>query len=357
MIRTGMTREAAMAQVSGAFNGLIGNDNAQRVIRARITSALITGNPMPFILLTGRTGIGKTAFASAAARAIGWDFAPVLCGEITTEEMLEKIIFPQHERYVTEQREVWYPGLDVPVIEDVPIPGAAGPTNKVVFFDEMEAMGRRATGVIYRILERRTIQVGATRTGLVKSNFEIAIIGASNVERGLTDAVESRFDLKIKLNEYSSNELIKMGMDKADLTDYEFTMEAIHAMLAPSQRTPGLLMNLIESVESILFAEGADCHEPVEAEAVKDALNALGFLPCGLHRTGMEYLDALQGFGGQAGLKTLAAVLSEDEKDLRLKMEPWLVRSGFIHLGPGGRRLTKRGAEFHMAHGKELLGA
>lgn len=355
MIRTGMTREEAAAQVSGAFDGLIGNDNAQRVIRARITSALITGDPMPSILLTGRTGIGKSAFASAAARAIGWDFTPVLCGEITTEEMLEKIIFPRHERPVIETKEAWYPGIGEPVIVETLVQQST-PSNKVVFFDEMESMGRRATGVIYRILERRTIQVGATRTGLVKSNFEIAIIGASNVELGLTDAVESRFDLKIKLNEYSSNELIKMGMDKADLTDYEFTMEAIHAMLAPSQRTPGLLMNLIESVESILFAEGADCREPVDAEAVSDPLNALGFLPCGLHRTGMEYLDALQGLGGRAGLKTLAAVLSEDERDLCLKLEPWLVRSGFIHLGPGGRRLTKRGAEFHMAHVKELLG-
>ena len=353
-----MSREEAIAQVNGAFAGVVGQTNAKVRLSARITAALVGGGAMPSVMLTGRSGIGKSFFAEAIGRAIGWDVKSVLSGGINTREAVEDIIYPQHERASIRSEEQWFSGMGAPiVVETMSTPPRVA--NKVIFFDEMHSLSRRAAEAIYPILTERTLQMGVSGRGRVSPNFEFALIGASNVESGLRDALENRFDERIQMDEYTPAELMRIATDYLDGTSFEFDTEAVMALLEPSQRLPRLLIGLLRSVGDILLFNGYNEMEPepVSRDSVVSALRTLDYLPCGMHKADMEYMRALHISNGMAGLRVLAAILSEDPANLMVKREPWLMKRGFVEITERGRKLTENGAAFYLSNMGEMYGA
>ena len=350
-----LTREEAIAQVNGAFADMVGQTNAKTRLSARITAALVDGEPMPSVLLTGRSGIGKTFFAQAIGRAIGWEVKTVLSGGINTREAVEDIIYPQQERASVKSEEKWFSGLGAPIVmETMSTPPRA--VNKVVFFDELHSLSRRATEAIYPILTERTLQMGVAGSTRVRPHFEFALIGASNVDSGLRDALENRFDERIQMEEYTPADLMQMARGYLSGTSFEFAPEAIMALLEPSQRLPRLLIGLLRSVGDILLFNGYNEMEPevVTRDSVVSALRVLDYLPCGMHRTDMEYMRALHISNGVAGLRVLAAILSEDPMNVMVKREPWLMKRGFMQVTDRVRKLTGPGTEFYLANVHEL---
>lgn len=346
-----MSRQEAIARVNKAFSGLVGQASTQRILKSSVIKMLMTGDPMPPVLLTGRSGLGKTTFATATADAIGWEFTPVLCGGVNSAEAIEDIIYPLSERQTTEETAVWYAFMNDPVIRETPVAPERAPANKVVFLDELHAMGSRAAKAVEPILDSRTLSMGTAGAGRVTPPFDFAILGASNVERRMDDSLKNRFQVRLKLEEYTLPELFGMAQGAADSTGYALADDGLSALIMPARMTPRILGSLIGRVVDVFAAEGRDPEDSAGRADVQDVLNDLGYLPCGLHKNDMRYLNALHSAEGQAaGIDTLAAILSEDAADLRTEMEPWLLRLKLIEKTPRGRKLTKDGAEFHAAH-------
>lgn len=315
-----------------SFSEVVGQDTAksmmQRVIEAASTR---DGAALDHILLIGPAGTGKTTFATVIATERGTN-----CYQVAAPVPLDTLI---------ELGEV---------MQD----------DDILFIDEihMQAIGERrgkeavtSPEVFLTLLEDSILMTGH---GMVPFP-RITIIGATTDPGRLPDPFLDRFPLQPRLTDYSQRELEVIAERNATTLGLTL-MPGVSTMFAGAARhTPRLVNNYIRNADSlappdryipeIIADEVLGMNETTSDGLNREMQGMLTFLyeRCRRERQGDGEVTY------QASINTIATAigLSRDTKAVQLRVEPFLIREGYIQVGHGGRSLTPMG----LARALELL--
>jgi len=299
------------------FGEYVGQNNIKENLRIVIGAAKKRNEPVEHLLFHGPSGLGKTTLAYLVAKELGANI------RVTSGTALEK-------------------AGDVGSI----LTGLSD--GDILFIDEVHRLNKAVEEVIYPAMENfkldivigkgnsaKTLQIDLPRFTLIAATTKISMLSAP---------FRSRFGANYRLDFYNQNDIEEIISRSARLLNVNIEKEAIKEVALASRFTPRVANRLLKRVRD--FSQ-MDDKETVSKEVAKSALKMLEIDDKGLEETDRKILLAIvNNFdGGPAGLKSVAASISEEESTIEDVYEPYLMQMGFLARTPKGRIVTSKGFE------------
>jgi Holliday junction DNA helicase RuvB len=170
------------------------------------------------------------------------------------------------------------------------------------------------------------------------------LVAATTRAGMLATPLRDRFGIPIRLEFYSTDELMKVLAHAAGRLGLKLTEDGAGEIAARARGTPRVAGRLLRRVRDFAEAEGAAA---IDRPAAARALARLEVDPAGLDSLDRRYLNALISnyAGGPAGLETLAYAIAEARDAVEDVIEPYLLQQGFIQRTPRGRVACARAYE------------
>lgn len=293
----------------------IGQKKACENLKIFISAARQRSEPLDHVLFHGPPGLGKTTLAQIVARELGVGF------RITSGPMISKA------------------GDLAAILTNLE-------AQDVLFIDEIHRLTPAVEEVLYPAMEdfQLDLVIGegpAARSVRIQLK-PFTLIGATTRSGLLTTPLRDRFGIPVRLEFYTSEELIKIVERGSKILEFQLESSGASEIANRSRGTPRVAGRLLRRVRD--FSEFSDVLSvgAVEADA---ALNRLDVDKVGLDAMDRRYLHCIADFynGGPVGVDTLAAALAEERDTIEEIVEPFLLQNGFIQRTPRGRMLSDLG--------------
>ena len=189
-------------------------------------------------------------------------------------------------------------------------------------------------------------------TGLWKQSREwvpaFSLVCASNRPGDLTASFRDRLRLEIRLEAYDLNDSTKIVRQALNKLGLKCGLSSAGLIAARGRGVPRKLIGLCENVRDLAIGKGKTS---VSSAICQKTFETVGIDLFGLTRQDVEVLRHLAVSTGQPiGIKTLAALIHEDERTLEENIEPYLLSKGLIARTPRGRAITQTGVEHLRDH-------
>lgn len=305
------------------FAEVVGQDQAKAAMQRVISTALTRNEALDHALLLGPAGTGKTTFANVIANELG--------------RRLFQVAAPVSLETLLALREV---------MED----------SDILFVDEihmqavMERRGKEAMSspeVFLTLLEDGVLM---TAEGMVPFPA-ITVIGATTDPGRLPDPFLDRFPLEPRLEDYSQRELAVIAERNSRALSLTLMPGVADLFAGAARFTPRLVNNYLRNAGSLAPPDGY-----IPLLVAEEVLAMNHTTPDGLSREMQATLRFLysrcrreRAKDGEvtysASINTIATAigLSRDTRAVQLRVEPYLIRQGFLQVGSGGRSLTPMG--------------
>jgi holliday junction DNA helicase RuvB len=215
--------------------------------------------------------------------------------------------------------------------------------NDVLFIDEIHRLNINVEEILYSALEdfQLDIIIGegpAART--VKIDLpQFTLIGATTRIGLLSNPLRDRFGIPLRMQFYSSEELLQVLLRAAKILEVEYEPEGLFEIAKRSRGTPRIALRLLKRVRDFAIVST----KIITYNLAKTALYELEIDNLGLdsndHRYLLYILDHYN--GGPVGVETICAGLSEQRDTIEETIEPYMLQIGFIQRTPRGRMLTQ----------------
>lgn len=300
-----------------SFDEYVGQDKIKENLRIVIGAAKKRNEPVEHLLFHGPSGLGKTTLAHLVAKELGANI------RITSGTALEK---------------AGDVGSILTSLSD----------GDIIFIDEVHRLNKAVEEVIYPAMENfkldivigkgnsaKTLQIDLPRFTLIAATTKISMLSAP---------FRSRFGVNFRLDFYTQKDIEEIVSRSARLLGVKAEPEAMREIALASRFTPRVANRLLKRVRDFSQMENA---EVVTKDTAKSALKMLEIDDKGLEETDRKIMLAIiNNFdGGPAGLKSVAASISEEESTIEDVYEPYLMQIGFLARTPKGRVVTSRGFE------------
>ncbi|MFA5416582.1 MAG: Holliday junction branch migration DNA helicase RuvB, partial [Methanoregula sp.] len=202
-----------------------------------------------------------------------------------------------------------------PVVEEI-----LYPAMEDFFIDVLIGEGPSARS-IKLTLERFTLIGATTRQGLLSSPFR------------------DRFGIIVRLNLYSTDDLVLIVTRSAAILKIPITPEGAAEIARRSRGTPRIANRLLRRVRDFAVVKG----DGTITEAIaRDGLALLQIDELGLDEIDRRILSVIaEDFsGGPVGAKTIAISVGEEVRTIEEVYEPYLIQIGFLKRTPQGRETT-----------------
>jgi Holliday junction DNA helicase RuvB len=305
----------------------VGQQNARRILSVLITASKRRSEPVPHVLMSGPSGLGKTTLARIVATEMGGRLVEMVGSSLkNATEMTAQLL---------ELR-----------------------ANDVLFIDEIHALPRKLEEVMYPAMEDRVIttaeagfddlmkQLGI-RGDKSRKTHQIppfTLIGATTL-LGLTTApLRSRFRQIIELEPYNDEDLRTIISNAATKLAFDVPGEVSRAIAIRSRGTARTAISHLMWYRDYVQADGG----VATMEALQAAFELKGIDRNGMNRTDREYLKRLIEADEPVGVETLASAIGESAETLEESTEPFLLKQGFINRTPRGRVATEKARQTLM---------
>ncbi len=287
----------------------VGQELSKANLRVFIQAARDRGDTLDHVLLFGPPGLGKTTLAQIIAREMGVNFratsGPVLAkaGDLaailTNLEAGDVLFIDEIHRLAANVEEILYPAMEDHVLDLII---GEGPSARAIRID----------------LAPFTLVAATTRAGL------------------LATPLRDRFGIPVRLEFYTTDELIKVLSHAAGKMGISLTRDGAAEIAARARGTPRVAGRLLRRVRDFAAAEGAAA---IDKGAASRGLARLEVDEVGLDSLDRRYLRALidNYGGGPAGVETIAYAIAEARDAVEDVIEPYLMQQGFIQRTPRGR--------------------
>jgi len=290
----------------------VGQGKVKEKIAVFIEAARRRGEALDHVLLYGPPGLGKTTLSHIVANELGVRIYATSGPVIERVGDLASILTSLSER-------------------------------DVLFIDEIHRLNRLVEEYLYSAMEDYSIDImvgdgPGARSMKVKIN-RFTLIGATTRTGLLTSPLRSRFGVDMRLDYYTTDELVAIINRSASILGVEITDEGARELASRSRGTARVANRLLRRVRDYAEVRAGGV---IDARVCREALELLEIDSQGLDVVDRAVLRSIiEKFdGGPVGIETIAAVVSEGKDTLEEVYEPYLLRQGFLVKTPRGRVAT-----------------
>ncbi|MBQ9816058.1 MAG: Holliday junction branch migration DNA helicase RuvB [Proteobacteria bacterium] len=299
------------------FSEYVGQRAEVGNIQVFVKAAVMRGEPLCHLLLSGPPGLGKTTLAQICAHELGVNIKSTSGPAIEKKGDLAGLLTSLEPR-------------------------------DVLFIDEIHRLNPVVEENLYPAMEDFTFDViigegpGARSIKLDLPKF--TLIGATTRPDLLTNPLRDRFGHLARLEYYTCQELEQIVRRSARLLRIAIDEDAVSEVGRRSRGTPRIANRLLSRLRDFANVQGLDS---ITRELASESLGMLGIDSAGFDRMDHCILETIirKFDGGPVGLKTLSAATGEHENTIEDVYEPYLIQQGFIQRTPSGRVATRRAYE------------
>jgi len=290
----------------------VGQSKQKANLKVFIEAAKARKEPLDHVLFAGPPGLGKTTLAQIMAREMGVNFRSTSGPVIAKAGDLAALLTNLEER-------------------------------DVLFIDEIHRLNPAVEEVLYPAMEDFQLDLiigeGPAARSVKIDLAKFTLVGATTRTGLLTTPLRDRFGIPVRLEFYSTDELLGIVRRGARILNLPVTEDGAREIAKRSRGTPRIAGRLLRRVRDFASVDGA---ARVDAQAADKALRMLDVDHAGLDVLDHRYLNciALNFGGGPVGIDTIAASLSEGRDAIEDVVEPYLLQLGFLNRSPRGRILT-----------------
>jgi Holliday junction DNA helicase RuvB len=310
-----------------SFDGFVGRARTVDNLKTWINAARSRGEPLDHVLFSGPPGLGKTTLAYIIANEMdatlhassgpALDRPRDLAGLLTT---LQK--------------------------------------GDVLFIDEIHRINVAVEEYLYTAMEDFYIDIvidqGPNARSLRLNLPRFTLVGSTTREGLLTPPLRGRFQILERLDYYEPEELRKIVLNSARILEIGIRPDAAELIARRSRGTPRVANRFLRRIRDVAHAIDA---ETVDLEIARDGLERLGIDQSGLCELDRRILRAIGQSSTPVGLKTIAAVVGEEQDTVEEVYEPFLVREALVEKTPRGRVITRKAARLiGLAEGEPSAG-
>ena len=296
----------------------VGQPKLRERLGVALAAAKARGETIDHVLFSGPPGLGKTTLAAILANEMNGRFHSTSAPALTKPGDLARILTLLEE-------------------------------GDILFIDEVHRLQRNCEEILYSAMEDGFIDFilgeGMSARSVKLHLKPFTLVGATTRSGMLSAPLRARFGLHLKLDFYDDESLQTIIMRAATL--YRLTLtDAAAALLAQRSRmTPREALRLLRRVRDYATLAGS---ASIEVGFIQDSMQSLGIDRLGLNEVDRQILQLIADRyrGGPVGLRTLSALIDEEERTIEENHEPFLLRIGLIEKTPQGRILSLTGRRY-----------
>jgi len=299
------------------FDDFVGNEQTVGNLKLLAESAKAKDGILPHIGFFGPPGHGKTTLAAILADYVDREFVYINSTAVRSPLTLRGVILhPDNLR-----------------------------KGAVVLLDECHRLPSSIQDNMLSVLEYPAVLVTSYKDQIIRDNLpsNISFIFATTHQGLLRDALLSRLEI-LELHEYSTEQkqiialkyLIRQHKMKPESLDLDTVME-----IGRRSRSGRHVVKFCDNI--VRYMEAKNINE-LTPEVANEVFEVMGVDHNGLTKRDKLLLSYVRQSGG-CGLDTLEAYLNVPKKDIKDKLEPFLLRRGLIVRQSSGRAITQRGMD------------
>ncbi|PCJ27595.1 MAG: Holliday junction branch migration DNA helicase RuvB [Rickettsiales bacterium] len=215
--------------------------------------------------------------------------------------------------------------------------------NDVLFIDEIHRLHIAIEEILYSAMEDFSLDIiigeGPAARSVRIDLPKFTLIGATTRMGLLSNPLRDRFGIPLRLNFYTTDELVSVINRAAKLFKTNITDKGAQEIAKRSRGTPRIALRLLKRVRD--FAT-VDNKSEIDEQIADSALNRLEVDKAGLDSNDYRYLKFIYDNynGGPVGVETIAAALSEQRDTIEESIEPYLIQIGLLQRTSRGRMIT-----------------
>jgi Holliday junction DNA helicase RuvB len=314
-----------MPRPAPRFNDFIGQKKAIDPVRKLLRGAMARNEPLPHVLITGPSGVGKTCLAKALARERGTNLLS-LTGKASRPELTDKLtaladcdflFLDEGHALRPAEQELLFQAIDD---GKIPRPAPAASARPAAAVPASAGPGLPTAAEPLVTLTPFSLVLATDRPGQ------------------LLNALKKRLAIRVHLDPYPTHEMRDIVAVAATEQGVLLSPQAVGLLVRVCHGLPRQARHLLQQLR--LFFP--DDHRQLGVREVAGFLKDFGIDRRGFHRLHRKYLRFLDA-NQAASLATLARHLGTDPDEVESQIEPPLIEQGLIDIGSSGRVLLERG--------------